>query len=558
MSQGYPVGSFLCGLGSGERRAIGARSTRDRTAAANTMAKKSIAKTVKQPAEERTPPAIGSNSIMASGVAEANDRAPGTTNGWSTFDSSFLLPPTSPAPRLPIEALPENLRSLVVKFAEARLLSIDYVAAAILTAFSGAIGNRVRLLTFDGDADPLAMFTTLVGPPSVGKSLAISLVEKPLIAIDQALQKTHRLMLRGADQKFLEKFDQKLRETVARRLLLEDLPLEDESADGGGVVAAPGIVLSEFTGAGLLDELRTGIDGRTMIAHELSGALAFGATRSRGLILEGYDGKPKIVRTKTEGKVLIPALLISILGATQPTRLPKLLGDADDGLAARTWWIYPDVEPRIHLPRSPGPVDQLSAILTRIIAIAPANAPDGYSALIPLAADTREPLEAAAARWARLRSLTDGLYRELVGRAVQHTQRLSAVLSIAEHLAADRKGLPLSVGAASVEAAVTLVDDYLLRMGERVLCIAKGPAESDAARLARFLARGGKSVINVRADVLRAAGSPVREKQPAAEALEELRRRNLIRPAARDPEQLGRPSTTFEVHPALLALSSKT
>jgi hypothetical protein len=50
----------------------------------------------------------------------------------------------------------------------------------------------------------------------------------------------------------------------------------------------------------------------------------------------------------------------------------------------------------------------------------------------------------------------------------------------------------------------------------------------------------------------------VREKQPAAEALEELRRRNLIRPTARDPEQLGRPSTTFEVHPVLLALSSKT
>lgn len=51
-----------------------------------------------------------------------------------------------------------------------------------------------------------------------------------------------------------------------------------------------------------------------MIAHELTGALAFGASnqgmRSRGLILEGYDGKARIVRTKTEGKVLIPALLM--------------------------------------------------------------------------------------------------------------------------------------------------------------------------------------------------------------------------------------------------------
>ena len=214
------------------------------------MAKKSITKRVTPTAKERAPPATASNSTIAAGVVEANDPATTISNGWAAFDPLFLLPSTSPAPRFPIEALPENLRSLIVKFAEARLLSVDYVAAAILTACSGAIGNRVRLLTFEGDAEPLAMFTTLIGPPSVGKSLAISVVEKPLIAIDQALQKTHRLMLRGADQKFLEKFDQKLRETVARRLLLEDLPLEDESSDGGGVVAAPGIVLSEFTGAG--------------------------------------------------------------------------------------------------------------------------------------------------------------------------------------------------------------------------------------------------------------------------------------------------------------------
>jgi len=44
-----------------------------------------------------------------------------------------------------------------------------------------------------------------------------------------------------------------------------------------------------------------------MLTHELSGALAFGASnqglRSRGLILEGYDGKPRKVRTKSEGQV---------------------------------------------------------------------------------------------------------------------------------------------------------------------------------------------------------------------------------------------------------------
>lgn len=502
---------------------------------------------------------LGVDDPIMIGSAEASGaERPGasSTDEWTNFDPSFLLPTTSPAPRFPIEAVPANLRSLVVDFAEARLLCPDYVAGAILTACSGAIGNRARLLTFEGDAEPLAVFAGLIGPPSVGKSLAVSVVEKPLLAIDQVMQKAHGLMMRGADQKFLEKFDRKLRETVARRLLLEDVPLENETSDGNEVIAAPGIVLSEFSGAGLLDELRTGIDGRLMITHELSGALAFGASnqglRSRGLILEGYDGKPRVVRTKGEGKVLIPALLISILGATQPTRLPSLLGDAHDGLAARMWWIYPDVSPRVHLPRAPGPVERLSALLTRLVAIVPACTPECYSALVPLAAEAREPLEAAAQRWAQLQPLTDGLYRDLVGRALQHTLRLAALLSIAEHMAAGSEGLPRSVGAVSVEGAIDIVGNYLLPMGERVLCEAAGPTGSDAARLARFLARGGKSLINVRADILRAAGSPVRDAQAVVEVLEELRRRNVIRAVKRGPEQLGRPSQVFEVHPGLL------
>lgn len=503
---------------------------------------------------------LGADAPIMIGSAEASgtERPDASNTGeWPIFDPSFLLPSTSPAPRFPVEALPVNLRSLVVDFAEARLLSVDYVAGSILTACSGAIGNRARLLNFDGETEPLAVFTGLIGPPSVGKSLGIAVVERPLLAIDQEMQKAHGLMLKGADHSFLEKFDRKLRETVARRLLLEGIPLENETSDGDGVVAAPGVILSEFSGAGLLDELRTGIDGRMMLSHELSGALAFGASnqglRSRGLILKGYDGKPHVVRTKSEGKVFIPALQVSILGATQPTRLRSLLGSAHDGLAARTWWIYPDVDPRVQLPRAPGPVARLSALLTHLVAIVPACTRECYSALVPLAAETREPLEAAERRWLQLRALTDGLYHDFVGRASQHATRLAAVLAIAEHIAANGEGLPLCIDASSVEAAVDIVEGYLLPMAERVLSEASAPKDGDAARLARFLARGGKSAINVRADVLRAAGSPVREAQAAAEALEELRRRNVIRPVKRGPTQLGRPSQMFEVHPGLLA-----
>jgi hypothetical protein len=531
--------------------------TRDRSTAENHMAKQATPKKQKLDQADVHELGVDDPVIIDSAEASGTERPEASnTDEWPDFDPLFLLPSTSPAPRFPVKALPVNLRSLVVDFAEARLLNVDYVAGSILTACSGAIGNRARLLNFDGETEPLAVFTGLIGPPSVGKSLGIAVVERPLLAIDQEMQKAHGLMLKGADHSFLEKFDRKLRETVARRLLLEGIPLENETSGGDGVVAAPGIILSEFSGAGLLDELRTGIDGRMMLSHELSGALAFASNqglRSRGLILKGYDGKPHVVRTKSEGKVFIPALQVSILGATQPSRLRSLLGDAHDGLAARTWWIYPDVEPRVQLPRAPGSVERLSALLTHLVAIVPACTRECYSALVPLAAETREPLESAEQRWLQLRALTDGLYRDFVGRASQHATRLAALLAIAEHMAAGGEGLPLSIDAGSVEAAVDIVEGYLLPMAERVLSEASAPKDGDAARLARFLARGGKSAINVRADVLRAAGSPVRDAQNAAEALEELRRRNVIRPVKRGAAQLGRPAQVFEVHPALLA-----
>lgn len=151
------------------------------------------------PSEDGSPQISLAGTIVATGSPETGDH-----EDLAAPDLSFLLPSTSPAPRFPIEALPEQARALVLDFANSRLLSVDYCAASILTACSGAIGNRARLLTFEGDHEPLAVFCALVGPPSTGKSLAINIVEKPLISLDQAPQQTHKLILRGVDQKLLE------------------------------------------------------------------------------------------------------------------------------------------------------------------------------------------------------------------------------------------------------------------------------------------------------------------------------------------------------------------
>lgn len=110
--------------------------TRDRRTAEYSMAKPNPNKQPKGATDE------AAQDDMAAAPGATSPEA-GKAEEWAAFDSSFLLPSTSPAPRFPVEALPVNLRSLVVDFAEARLLCHDYVAGSILTACSGAIGKHL-------------------------------------------------------------------------------------------------------------------------------------------------------------------------------------------------------------------------------------------------------------------------------------------------------------------------------------------------------------------------------------------------------------------------------
>jgi len=506
------------------------------------------------------PPDPVADMPLAATYAAARTPSGAVSAGWREVDLDFMAPQQTASPAFPIDLLPDAIRAMMIAFCLARQLVMDFVAMSILTAFSGAIGNRVRVLTFEGEKEPLAVYTTLVGDSSSGKSKAVAISEQLLSLIEEEMQTAHATITKGKASGPLGAFERRIHDAVRMRLQLEGVGPSD--TDDALVPEPPGIMLHVTTGVGLLDELRSGCAGRILISHELVGSLAYTASsqglHSRSLILEGYDGDRKVKRTRTDGRIVIPSLWIAILGVTQPSRLGQLLGDASDGLAARTWWIHPDVPPRRGLPSSPGPVNELKETLARLISLRPAGGPgSSYSALLRLAEGTRAPLEAAIARWDTHRRLTDGLYRDFVGRASQHAIRLSGLLAIAEQAALGREGLPEEIPIDMMERAVAFVDSYLMPMAERTLSAAQVAEESDAARLARYLARKGKPVVIVRADIHR-GDSPVKDAQRVAIALEELRQRHVVRPLARPEGRLGRPSIAFEVNPALFAWAAKS
>lgn len=505
-----------------------------------------------EPAPRNVPAAVeddGANKIETG--LRAKDQS---VAGWKPVDLDFIAPSTVPAPPFPIEVLPARVGELITGFSAQRRLQLDFVAGAVIGGFAAAIGNRARLLGFDGEAEPVAMFVALAGPPGTGKSKALNIAGKPLNRIDAAMIAAYEATTASKDGYSLSVLASALKETVARRLLLEGRSgTGDEQDDEIG--PPPGLVLTETTAAGLLDELEEGCDGRVVLNHELTSVLTLGSSagglKTRAILLQAYDGEPYKKRTKTSGRAVVPALHISILGATQPDRIALLTGKARDGLVPRFLWYVPDATPTAEMAVGSGDIQAFEDALVRLIRIEPAQDADGYSRRIMLLDEARSPLETASERWIEAQRKADGAMQDVLGRARQQALRLATVLALAEHALAGNDGAIPSIGAADVQRGIELMDRYFIGMAERAIGYAGAPQASGALRLALYLRRLGKATVSVRDDIYRGPGSPVRKADAVAVALEELRQRGFIRDAARGGS-VGRPGLMVEVHPELI------
>ncbi|MDC9823288.1 DUF3987 domain-containing protein [Devosia sp. ZB163] len=485
-------------------------------------------------------------------IVETADIESAVGTVWPDPDTSFLTPAVAPAPTLPMEKLPAKFSELVAGLVEARKLVPDYVAFAVLGAVSGAIGNRARVGLPDGTTETLSTYIVLVGDASKGKGNALKVVEEPLRVIDNEMCGDTRGAAATDGQEALNTILEQIQSKVSRRLAID---YENAVASVTEPVSAS-LLVTEGTASGLLDELSMDQNGRMLLTHEITGSLGYlmssQAARSQGILLSAFDGGPYTARSKSGGRLRVPALVLSILGATQPRKLPALLRGADDGFAARVFWVYPNVESTAEFGSDPGPVDVLHNLLSRLISIKPAGDGTTYSTIIPLAAGARELVETASAIWLRQQDLSGELFATALGRGRQYAIRIGGLFEILDHVVAGKHGLPVAVGHQAMASAIALVDGYILPMAERTFTSHR-PKDSDASALAKYLARAGKPEINGREDIVRGHGSPLREPLAVREALEELRQRGLVRPAPRGAGR-GRPSGDWQVHPALLAL----
>jgi hypothetical protein len=96
-----------------------------------------------------------------------------------------------------------------------------------------------------------------------------------------------------------------------------------------------------------------------------------GGGSDRAFWLEAHGGRPFLVdRVKHKEPVRVPHLSIAVLGGIQPDKLPKIIGGAEDGFAARFLFAWPEVEPQFRLAREMRDESAAKAALARLIELA--------------------------------------------------------------------------------------------------------------------------------------------------------------------------------------------
>jgi hypothetical protein len=244
-----------------------------------------------------------------------------------------------------------------------------------------------------------------------------------------------------------------------------------------------------------------------------------------------------------------------MLGGMQPDRLREALAGADDGLAARFAYVWPDPLPILPLPSEPdaaarGRRERLTRAAQRLYALPMDGALAGEPAprLLPLDPDAFvlfDELRQEAIRRARSgRGLAASWHGKTPGRAL----RLALVFELLAWSAGGGATLRTISSDAMARAGGYL--DYLAAMFDRMTAgLAVGRAEADAAAIARHLHSERSAELNERTLYQRQGWSWLRDSERRASALRVLSEAGWIRQQAKSKG--GRPRGDWQVSPRL-------
>ena len=269
------------------------------------------------------------------------------------------LPPVDP---FDAALLPDSIRAWVMDIADRVSCPPDYVAVPAMLALSCALGRKVAIRPQrKADWTVIAnLWGLVIGRPGMMKSPAMSQATAPLKRLAARAQDEYTAAL--ADWKQADK----LRELQAdagekkARIELAKNPRADVShlIDGGAGEPEPSLrryTTANATPEALGELLRQNPQGLMLERDEIMGLLRDldreDKADHRAFLLEAWDGNGSFTfdRIGRGFNLHIPAMCLSLVGTTQPSRMLHYMGDAlhggagDDGLVQRfSMMIWPD------------------------------------------------------------------------------------------------------------------------------------------------------------------------------------------------------------------------
>ena len=111
--------------------------------------------------------------------------SPEAASVWAPIDGDLLDERRAAVPAFPLEVLPQPWRDWVSEAARSADAPVDYVAQALLAAVAGVSGTGVWVIVTPTWVEQLQLWLAVVGAPSTGKSPALTMVRRPLTALEQ-------------------------------------------------------------------------------------------------------------------------------------------------------------------------------------------------------------------------------------------------------------------------------------------------------------------------------------------------------------------------------------
>jgi hypothetical protein len=280
-----------------------------------------------------------------------------------------------------------------------------------------------------------------------------------------------------------------------------------------------------------------------------------GGGSDRAFWLEAFGGRPFAVdRVKHKQPIHVPHLSIAVLGGIQPDKLPKIIGGAEDGFAARFLFSWPEGEPRFQLARGIRDESAAKAALACLTELAMDPEGDALGPrFVRLEREAEDLLEQFGQEMAVQGHEAVGPMAHMYSKARGFVLRLSAVI---EHLwwcgGETGPAEPQTIGRPAVSAAVGLMREYFIPMAERVFGDASIPhGDRLAMALARHLRHNHMRTFNART-LRREAYGLLGKPEDMAKACEMLEQAGLVRrKPGRDEGTTGRRALGYQVNALL-------